>query len=93
MLGSILAYFVPRCTDPCACIRQDALSAVHLTLSIFNKFHSGGWLFSSLRFASAVIAYLAKVSCFVFGLFSGRIPQTYMYLHVCFLKICQGNAR
>ncbi|CAB4024478.1 maestro heat-like repeat-containing family member 1 [Paramuricea clavata] len=40
VLGSILSYFVPRCTDPCTSIRQDALSAVQITLSIASKFQS-----------------------------------------------------
>lgn len=78
MLGSILAYFVPRCTDPCASIRQDALSAVHLTLSISSKFHSGGWLF-----------YL--VGGWVMDVLK-RLKNRRTCRHL-FSKCCQGNVR
>ncbi|XP_046842253.1 maestro heat-like repeat-containing protein family member 1 [Xenia sp. Carnegie-2017] len=38
VFGNVLAYFVPRCTDPCTGIRQDALSAVQTALSIAAKY-------------------------------------------------------
>ena len=38
VLGTLLSMFVPRCTDPCADIRQDALSAIQTILQIAGKF-------------------------------------------------------
>lgn len=38
VLGSVLSFFVPRCTDPCPDIRQNALTAIHTTLRIASKF-------------------------------------------------------